>query len=119
MIIYIIIFLTLFAALIASLSQIAFKASLGKSGLSVFKLIKKVFSDKMILLGLLGYAASLVIYLFALDHAPLSVVYPIFASSFIFVSLFSKFLLHEKISLIRYLGISIIFFGILIVAISY
>jgi drug/metabolite transporter (DMT)-like permease len=117
--IYIIIILILFAALIASLSQILFKKGLKDSNKGIISIFKLLFSSKYIILGLIGYVFSLVFYLFALDHAPLSVVYPIFASSFVFVALFSRFILNEKITLIRYIGVFLVFLGVIIVAISY
>jgi undecaprenyl phosphate-alpha-L-ara4N flippase subunit ArnE len=112
-----VIFLTLIAALIASFSQILYKKNLGKKLHGIGEILG-LARNPMIWLGLFGYMASLVIYLFALMNAPLSVAFPIFASAFIFVTILSALLLKERITLIRALGIMLIFIGIAIVAIS-
>ncbi len=113
---YSIIFLTLFAAIIASLSQIVFKKALPKNA-SVSQIIRLVY-NKYIILGGIGYIGSLAIYLYALANAPLSIVYPIFASTFIFIVLFSKFFLGEDIGISRYIGIAVIFVGIIIISLT-
>ncbi|MCL4373801.1 MAG: EamA family transporter [Candidatus Marsarchaeota archaeon] len=113
---YLVIFLTLFAALIASLAQLVFKKAL-KPSIS-FKEIVKLVADKYVLVGGVGYIAGLAIYLYALYNAPLSIVYPIFASTFIFIVIFSRLVLKERISGLRYLGIGIVFIGIIIISLT-
>jgi drug/metabolite transporter (DMT)-like permease len=115
--IYLVILITLVAALIASFSQILYKKNIGKRIESTRDMIN-VFMKKNVLLGLFGYAISLVIYLFALSKSQLSIVYPTFASTFIFVTLLSGFVLKEKIGAKRIIGMALIFIGISIIAIS-
>lgn len=116
MIVLVIIALTLAAAFIASISQLFFKRGVHGS-MTMKSVIKSVFK-KGVLLGLFGYFISLVIYLYALSKGELSLVYPIFASSFIFTTLLSAFVLRERITLHRALGILLVFVGITIIAIS-
>ena len=115
--IYLVIFITLIAALIASFSQTLYKRSMTKQ-LRGIRDILKVFFKKPVLIGLGGYFVSLIVYLFALSHAPLSVVYPTFASTFIFITLLSVFVLKEKIGPRRVAGMAIVFFGILLIALT-
>lgn len=115
--IYPIIFITLIAALIASFSQIMFKKGLKEKLHSVKHLIG-AFKNKHIIIGILGYLASLGVYLYALNQAALSIVYPTFASTFIFIAIFSTFMLKERIGKLRAVGIVVIFSGILIVALT-
>ncbi|MCL5008094.1 MAG: EamA family transporter [Candidatus Marsarchaeota archaeon] len=117
--IYIVIFITLVAAVIVAASQILFKIGLRGKRVGVRNLIPIIFGSRAIILGGIGYFASLSIYLIALGSAPLSVVYPIFASSFIFVTLFSSVFLGERFPIYRSVGIALIFLGIVIVALSY
>ncbi|MEM3227387.1 MAG: EamA family transporter [Candidatus Micrarchaeaceae archaeon] len=114
MIIYVVIFITLVAALIASFSQILFKNSMDRELLGIREILRLIYK-KRILLGLAGYAVSLVIYLYALKTAPLSVIYPTFASSFIFIALLSHFFLKEKITVSRLVGVLLVFIGIAII----
>ena len=114
---YIIILLTLLSALIASFAQIAFKRFLPRRIASVRALLGSL-ANAGIISGIFAYIVSLGIYLYALSGAALSVVYPVFASSFIFTALLSRFVLKEKAPAIRYFGIAIIFLGISIIALS-
>jgi multidrug transporter EmrE-like cation transporter len=113
--IYVVIFITLVASLIASYAQVLFKTGLKKKIASIMDLIS-ILKIPRVVCGLACYALSLVVYLYALSHAPLSVVYPTFASTFIFVALLSSVLLKEKISPMRAAGIAVIFLGIITVA---
>jgi drug/metabolite transporter (DMT)-like permease len=113
---YIIITLTLFAALLASCAQLLFKKKLPQKA-SMKAIVKALFTPSIIV-GLLGYVASLGIYLYVLSKANLSIVYPLFASSFIFTAIISAIVLKEKISIRRIIGIALIFIGISIIAVS-
>jgi drug/metabolite transporter (DMT)-like permease len=117
MIIYVVIFITLIAALIASFAQILFKNSM-VSTLSGIRSILRLFLKKKVILGFTGYIISLAIYLYALKAAPLSVVYPTFASSFIFITLLSAIFLKERINKTRLAGVVLVFIGIVIIGIS-
>lgn len=117
--IYIIIFITLIAAIIVAISQILFKKGISNKKVKPSNLLKILFKSKPVFIGMAFYLISLVIYLFALKSAPLSIVYPIFASSFIFVVIFSVLFLKERFSKYRFIGIIIIFIGIVVVALSY
>jgi drug/metabolite transporter (DMT)-like permease len=118
-IIYLVIFITLIAALIASASQLLFKKRLNIKVHGMMHLIRTVLNDRRILAGLAGYGISFIIYIYALSKAPLSVVYPVFASSFIFIAILSYKFLNERISPARVVGILIIFIGIVAIALSY
>lgn len=115
--IYLVIFLTLVAALFTSFSQLLFKKALKKRLNSVMDVLNTL-RNPTILLGLCGYAVSFTLYLIALSKTQLSIVFPIFASSFIFVTIISALNLKERISVIRVVGILVIFLGITIVTLT-
>ena len=110
-----VIFLTLFAALISSLAQLVFKKALGNR-LEKKRDTLKLIRNRRIVAGVGIYFVALVVYLYALSAAPLSVVYPTFASTFIFIALISHFWLNEKLPAKRIAGVLLIFLGIVIVA---
>lgn len=115
---YFIVGLTLLSALIASFAQYIFKRSIPKFGFhrkEIFALIH----NRLLMAGLAVYVADLGIYLVALHYGQLSFVYPVFASSFIFTLLLSKFALGEKLNAMRVLGILIVVVGIVVVAATY
>jgi uncharacterized membrane protein len=115
--IYLIIFITLIASLLASFSQILFKTGMTKKLKSLSDIIHQL-ENRRVLLGFIGYASSLVVYLYALSNSQLSIVYPTFASTFIFVALLSAVFLKEKISMLRAMGIAVVFLGIAMVALT-
>ncbi len=113
--IYLVIFLTLIAALFTSYSQLLFKKGLKKRLNTVTEIIGTL-KNRLIIIGLAGYVVSFTLYLIALSGSQLSIVFPIFASSFIFVTLISSKMLNERITVIRVLGILLIFLGIVVIA---
>ena len=116
--IYLVMLLTVTASLLSSYCQLLFKRGLNRKLNSVFDIIKTSFTNKYVLIGLFGYLVSFIIYLLALRSSQLSIVVPIFASSFVFVTLISAHHLKEKVGLVRWAGILLIFFGIIFVALT-
>ncbi|MDE1865077.1 MAG: EamA family transporter [Candidatus Micrarchaeota archaeon] len=114
--IYEVMLLTLIAALISSLAQLSFKRSVKK--IDNLKHLLGLLRNRGVLLGLLGYVVGFLIYIVALSGGQLSAVYPVFASSFIFVTLISAKVLKERITLVRAVGVLLVFIGISIVAVS-
>ncbi len=112
-----VIFITLIAALITSFSQLAFKTGIRKR-LRSLREIAGLAGNKRVVLGVMGYFAGLVVYLFALANAPLSIVYPTFASTFIFIAVISLALIKEKFSPLRIAGVLVIFAGIFLVSLT-
>ncbi len=111
--------ITLLASLLASFAQLIFKQKLKAFSLKLKDLIS-TFLNKPILAGLLMYFVSFLLYIFALHEAPIiSFVYPIFASTFIFVLLLSKYYLNERIGAYRLAGMLLIFIGIVIISLTF
>jgi drug/metabolite transporter (DMT)-like permease len=74
-----------------------------------------LFNTK-ILLGIFAYAAGGICLLILMKTLPLNVIQACNALQYIAVILAAAFFLHEPISLMRWLGIVVICFGILIVS---
>ena len=113
-----IIVITLIAAAFAAFAQYLFKRYVPAFDLKKHH-IKQLFKNKGLWAGGVVYLVSLVIYLKALKTGELSFVYPTFASTFIFVSIISRYLLGEKFNRKRVFGILLIIIGITIVALTY
>lgn len=109
--------LVLLSALIAAYAQFNFKKGVPKFSFNFSGIIATLLK-RQVLFGLCLYVLSLAIYLSALKFGDLSFVYPVFASSFIFVILIAKFKLNEPITARRAAGILIIALGIGLVALS-
>ncbi len=113
-----IIVMTVLAALLAAIAQYLFKKTLPRFRFHTKEIIS-LLRYRTLLLGLLVYFISLGIYLVALYYGQLSFVYPIFASSFAFVLLFSKYLLNERIGTARIVGVALVVIGITAIAFTY
>lgn len=114
-----IIAITLSAAAISAAAQYVFKRNVGEFEFSS-KHVLGILANRQMLLGLGMYAVSFVLYIYALHAAPeLSFVYSIFASTFVFVLLISKYALNERINAFRAAGMLLIVLGITLVALTY
>ena len=108
-----VILMTLLAAAIAAFAQYLYKKGAARS-------VLKMFKNRNTLVGGGLYALSTAIYLYALHATPiLSFVYPIFASTFIFVLLISMLVLKEKPSARRTAGTLLIIAGITLISFTF
>ena len=71
-----------------------------------------IITNYELLGGLAIYIVGGVVMIFALKQADLSVIYPLFSLSFIWVALISVFVLGETIVLAHALGITVIIIGV-------
>jgi len=88
-----------------------------KSGVDSASNILAAFNFALIT-GLLLYAFALVLVLKAYKEGELSVLYPIFALSYIWVILLASFIFGEVVSTFKLLGIIAIFIGITLIGIG-
>jgi multidrug transporter EmrE-like cation transporter len=113
-----IIAITLAAAALSALAQYLFKRNVGEFQFSLGHVAGMLRNGRM-LAGICLYAASFGLYIYALHESPvLSFVYPVFASTFVFVLLISKYYLNERINGVRALGMLLIVLGITLVALA-
>lgn len=103
--------LTAVSAFIGSLGQIEFKQGSQILEIKLFSII----SNYHILLGLCFYAISTILYLYALRAGQLSLIYPIIATSYIWVLIFARYLFNEPVNLVNLGGVLFILFGITLV----
>jgi uncharacterized membrane protein len=76
-----------------------------------------IITNYYLIAGFVSYGLGAVLLIFALRKGELSVLYPIVATSYIWVSLLSMRFLGESISLFKWIGICIIMVGVVIVQI--
>lgn len=96
-----------------------------KSGMNIIKKMGdlpaldffiKSFLSPFILIGLLFYFISLLLWLIVLSKAELSFAYPLISLSYVFVMFFSFFFLHESVGILRILGVFLIISGVVFVS---
>tara|TARA_B100000315_G_C14250536_1_gene439551 strand:- start:31 stop:405 length:375 start_codon:yes stop_codon:yes gene_type:complete len=106
--------LVFMATLITSTAQIMYKMGADRLSLDVFSVLTNV----PLFLGILLYLVAAGVLLLALKHGELSVLYPIVATSYIWVSLLSSRFFGEVINIYKWIGIIIIVIGVVLIGIG-
>jgi len=112
-----IILLILVLCALISLGQVFLKTGLEKFGKltpSDFfsRRIVEMIKEKNLVLGVILYAISTLLWLIILSRVELSFAYPLVALSYLFGVIFAKIFLGESISLLRWIGALIIILGV-------
>lgn len=68
-------------------------------------------------LGLFGISA--LFWLVVLSRVPLSVAYPFVGLSYVVIVAFARFVLHEHVPLLRWIGVALVVSGIVVVGLSF
>lgn len=100
--------LVILAAFLGSLGPIYLKKSAKDFSLN----LKKQITNYNLIIGLAFYAVGTVLFIPALRGGELSVLYPLVATTYIWVSLLSVKFLKEKMNKYKWLGIFIIIIGV-------
>jgi multidrug transporter EmrE-like cation transporter len=76
----------------------------------------QVAMSPWIILGLVSYVLSVVVWLLVLSRTDVSIAYPMISLGYVVSAVAAYFLLGEHLTLMRMTGIFIILFGVFIVA---
>jgi multidrug transporter EmrE-like cation transporter len=80
-------------------------------------LVRLLLRHWILLLGLFCFAANIVFYAFALQKLPISIAYPIMvACGFAIIVSVAGFLLKERLTVLQWVGVAAILFGVVLVA---
>lgn len=83
-------------------------------GTTAVEWIVSFATNPFLMVAVVMYAATILIWIYVLRTLPLSVAYPITALSYVIVPCLSYLLLHEKISAQTALGSAVIILGVII-----
>lgn len=98
--------------------QVCFKLGVGHAGdgdAATPSLLHKVLHSRWIALGVTVYALEFVLWFAALSRTGLSVAVPFAALGYVGVVLASRFILHERVTPRRWLGVATIVVGVALV----
>ncbi len=98
------------SALLGSIGQLFFKYSLILLG-TAFD-----YGSIMMLLGLISYGISTIIYFYILSRVHLSWAYSVSGISYIVAVILSKLILLENVTYLRWAGVILIFIGVVLVS---
>tara|TARA_Y100000310_G_C20689917_1_gene821561 strand:- start:933 stop:1280 length:348 start_codon:yes stop_codon:yes gene_type:complete len=105
--------LVLLAALGGSFGPIFLKKASGRMRLSLRSLF-----DPYLLIGLLFYGLGTVLFIPALKGGDLSVLYPLISTTYIWVSLWSMWMLGEKMNSLKWIGVALIIGGVSLIGLG-
>ncbi len=108
------IILMIICTLFTSIAQLFYKSGADKLEFNLISII----SNWNIFLGLALYGMGAILLIIALRWGQVTVLYPILASSFIWVTLGSSYFFRETITLSRWIGVFFIIGGILMINFS-
>ena len=87
------------------------------------ELIKKgklstIYKNKFLILGVLIYGLSAILFIPALKGGELSVLYPLVGLSYVWVCIYSVIMLKEKMTKLKWLGIFTVILGVSLIGIG-
>lgn len=114
--------LLLFAVASAATGQVMLKHGMqvatSRAAQSGGSLVVRAATSPWVLIGLVVFAISAVAWLGALSKVPLSVAYPFNALGYLVILIASIAVLHEKASVLTWVGSVLVVSGLLIVVLS-
>ncbi|HEV2754722.1 MAG TPA: EamA family transporter [Actinomycetota bacterium] len=81
--------------------------------------IGKAIREPRLWAGLVLFGISSLFWLVVLSRVPLSVAYPFVGISYIFVVGFARFVLHEHVPALRWIGVAVVALGIAVIGLSF
>jgi multidrug transporter EmrE-like cation transporter len=81
--------------------------------------VSRAIREPRLWAGLALFGISSIFWLVVLSRVPLSVAYPFVGVSYIIIVLLSRYVLHEQVPLMRWLGVVIVATGIAIIGFSF
>lgn len=114
--------LALCSVSLATCGQLLLKAGMSRIGFidsgrleKPLSLLIQMLRTWQVPLGLVVFFVSAGFWLLVLSRVPLSFAYPFVGLTYVLITLFGKFVLHESVPGLRWLGLALIITGILVV----
>ena len=106
--------LVLFTTLLTSSAQLLYKYSVGTLQFNLISII----TNKFLIGGMILYAIGGILMIVSFRGGELSVLYPIIATSYNWVSFLSMWFLHEGMGVLKWMGIASIIAGIVFIGLG-
>jgi drug/metabolite transporter (DMT)-like permease len=109
-----------FAVLFEALGQLSFKvgAESASAQNNTLGLLRSVWRQRAVVLGVAFFAVEAVLWTTALRLLDVSLAFPAGSLCFVFVVVLSRLWLHEQISYERWIGVSLILGGVVLIGLS-
>lgn len=80
--------------------------------------LQALITNIPLIIGLITYGISAIIMIAAFRGGELSVLYPIFATAYIWVTIISGYIFNEQLNIFKWLGILSIFIGVSLIGLG-
>lgn len=114
--------LVLFSVFLATAGQLLLKTGMTKVGYidserfgNPMALVGDVLRTWQVIAGLAVFVLSAMSWLVVMSRVPLSFAYPFVGITYVLLALFGKFVIHEYVPTLRWLGVALIVIGIVVV----
>ncbi|WP_138205751.1 SMR family transporter [Haloimpatiens lingqiaonensis] len=113
--------LILTSVFLGALGQILVKVGapnlqLNFSGINIFYSILGILKNLPVMMGIISYGVSFLLWIKVLSKVELSYAYPMVSLGYVLVMIFSYFIFKENITLPRILGTALIIVGVIFIA---
>lgn len=108
------ILMALGCAVFGALGQLFFKLGAGKVSFDIFSWILNF----NVILGVVFYGIATLTFIMVLKKAELSLLYPVIATSYIWVGFLSIYIVGENINLLNWLGFALIIGGVTLTSVK-
>jgi multidrug transporter EmrE-like cation transporter len=81
--------------------------------------VSRAAREPRLWVGLTLFGVSSIFWMVVLSRVPLSVAYPFVGISYVVIVLLSRFLLHERVPVLRWVGVLVVATGIAIIGLSF
>jgi multidrug transporter EmrE-like cation transporter len=108
------------AVLFEALGQLSFKygAESARADLSKWGPFRRLWRNRSVAIGIACFVGQAVLWTMALRLLDISVAFPASSLCFVFVALLSKFWLQEQVGLERWIGLTFILGGVVLIGLS-
>ena len=103
--------MVLFCTLLTSTAQLFYKYSAAELEFNIMSIITNI----NLIMGMLLYAIGGILLIISFRGGEVSVLYPIFATSYIWVSFLSIYFLDESMNIFKWVGVFTIMTGIVLI----
>jgi len=102
----------IFVTFLTSIAQLFYKFGADKLEFNIINIITNYF----LIAGIFIYAVAAILFIIGLKYGEVTILYPIIATSYIWVNLLSKYFLNEELNLFKWIGILFIFAGVSLIS---
>ncbi len=111
---WIIISLAVFCTVLGAAGALFLKKGGDNFSFNLLILVKNYY----IIIGLAFYVIASILFVYALKFGELSMIYPLTSLSYVWVTILSKRVLNEPVTRAKWIGISLIIFGVVLITLK-